>query len=405
MDYLKGIINISLLVLISVFGLELLAEGIISPVLPLYLTSIGIEPKILGLMFSIVWIGMVIGEGTWGWVSDKLGPKIPLSVGTFLSGLAVLGFTLSSNVPSIFTIFLFWGVVRSAIFGPVRGYIGMNAPPLKKATFMAIFNSIMIASSCLGIFPSGFIVDTLGYRWNFYISSGISLLAGIILISGFKIPLLMKQKRATNDTQTSKDFFSRIRGGGYRGIMIQCIVSAFAHIGFGLSMTFLPLLATQVIGVKASEVGILFGVAGAIMVVLAIPIGTLADRKRRKVIMILGLLVATSGLTGISFVGTFSWLVVFFAIFEIGMAMFNSASLALLSEKVLPQQQGTAMGFYGAAGENLGTIAGAALGGVFWSYWGPETFLLGTVASCLGMIICFILVKTETLVNGVKSEI
>lgn len=365
MVYIKKISNINLVAIISVFALELLAEGTISPVLPLYLTSIGIAPKILGLMFSAVWIGMVIGEGTWGWVSDKLGPKIPLSVGTFLSSLAVLSFGLSGNVPAIFTIFLFWGVVRSAIFGPVRGYIGINAPPLKKATFMAIFNSMMIASSCFGTFPSGFIVDALGYHWSFYISSGISLLAGIILISGFRIPLLMKHKHTTIDTLSSKSFFSLVRGSGYRAIMIQCIVAALAHIGFGLSMTFLPLLATQVIGVKASEVGILFGVAGAITVVLAIPIGTLADHNGRRRIMILGLLVAASGLSGISFVGTFLWLVAFFVIFEIGMTMFNSASLALLSEKALPQQQGTAMGFYGAVGENMGTIAGAALGGFF----------------------------------------
>jgi MFS family permease len=404
MDYVRKLSNINLVTMASVFGLELLAEGILSPILPLYLTYIGITPKILGLMFSLVWMGMIIGEGIWGWISDKLGPKIPLSVGTLISGLLVLGFALSVNIPLIFTIFLFWGIFRSAIFGPIRGYIGTNTPPLKKATFMAIFNSVMIASSCLGTLPSGFIVDSLGYHWNFYISSGISILAGIILIGGLKIPLIMKRQNTTIASRPGKYLYSKVWGNSYHAIIIQCIVTALAHIGFGLSMTFLPLLATQVIGVNASKVGILFGIAALITVIFAIPIGTLADRKRRKVIMILGLLVSVSGLAGISFVGTFWWLVVCFVVLEIGMATFNSAALALLSEKVLPQQQGTAMGFYGGAGENLGTIIGTVLGGVFWSFWGQKVFLLGMTAGCVGTIICLILVKDTVPVNVKRTS-
>jgi MFS family permease len=401
MGYVKKNLNISLVVVVAVFGLELLAEGTLSPILPLYLTSIGVAPEILGLMFSVVLIGMVISEGAWGWISDKLGPKIPLSVGTFVSGLLVLSFTLTGYVPAIFTIFLFWGVVRSAIFGPIRGYIGLKAPPLKIATFMAIVNGIMIASGCFGTLPSGFIVDAWGYHWNFYISSGISILAGVMLITLSKIPLRVKHEPTTAAPQLTKGLFSRGRGSSYRAIAIQCVVAALAHIGFGISITFLPLMATQVVGVNASEVGILFGVAGLSTVVFAIPIGMLADYKGKRGVMILGLLVSASGLAVISFIGAFLWLVVFFVVFEMGMAMFNSAALALLSEKVLPRQQGTAMGFYGAIGENMGVIAGAALGGFVWSYWGPKTFLLGTVAGCLGVIICLGFVKVKTYINTI----
>jgi MFS family permease len=401
MGYMKKFSNINLVVVVAVFGLELLAEGTLSPILPLYLTSIGVAPEILGLMFSVVLIGMVISEWAWGWISDKLGPKIPLSVGTFISGLLVLSFTLTVNVPAIFTILLFWGVVRSAIFGPIRGYIGINAPPLKKATFMAISNSIMIASSCLGTLPSGFIVDAWGYHWSFYVSSVISLTAGIILIGGLKMPLWAKHEPTITAPQPTKGLFSQGRGSSNRAIAIQCVVAALAHIGFGISMTFLPLMATQVVGVNASEVGILFGVAGLSTVIFAIPIGLLADYKGKRGVMVLGLLVSASGLAGISFIRTFLWLVVFFVVFEMGMAMFNSAALALLSEKVLPRQQGAAMGFYGAIGENIGVIGGAALGGFVWSYGGPKTFLLGTLAGCLGVAICLGFVKAKTSFNTI----
>lgn len=79
--------------------------------------------------------------------------------------------------------------------------------------------------------------------------------------------------------------------------------------------------------------------------------------------MIFGLLISALGLTRVSFVTTYIGFLVFFIIFEIGTAMFSSASLSFLSEKTLPQQQGAVMGFYGAMGENMGIIAGTVLGG------------------------------------------
>jgi predicted MFS family arabinose efflux permease len=58
-------------------------------------------------------------------------------------------------------------------------------------------------------------------------------------------------------------------------------------------------------------------------------------------------------------------------------------------------------GWYANDCVSLGAIAGAALGGFVWSYWGPKTFLLGTVAGCLGVLICLGFVKEKTSINTI----
>ena len=156
----------------AILGLGVLAMSVLGPIMPLYLTSIEVSPEILGLMFAVAMVGMVIGESSWGWVADKVGLKIPLNMGTFLCAGVVLLFIVTEKVPAIFLIFFFWGIVRSALIGPCRGYIGANAPPLRRATFMAIVAAMLAASRSLGALPSGFIVDTWGYDAIFLIKSG-----------------------------------------------------------------------------------------------------------------------------------------------------------------------------------------------------------------------------------------
>ncbi len=386
---MKRIVSGEFVTVIAIMGLSALAMSTLGPILPLYLTSIGVAPEILGLMRSVGMVGMVIGEGSWGWVADKVGLKIPLSVGTFVSGLAVFCFLLTQDIPTIFLIFLFWGVVRSAIYGPGRGYIAANAPLLKKATFMAILTAIMAASRSLGALPSGFIADNWGYHWTFFISSGIGLLAGIVVVTGLRKIRLAKSNPPEVPPSPSDECPSPVQAFRYRSLTPQCIVTALQHLGMGILMTFLPLLATQVVGVRATEVGILFTISGVATMVLSIPMGMLADRKGKKTFMVLGLLVSGAAMAGIAFSGSFPSLVVFSIIRSLGMAMFSPAALAMVSDSVPLHRQSTVMGGYGAFCEDTGTIIGSALAGFVWSAWGPRvTFLMGTVAASLGAVIC-----------------
>jgi len=86
---MKKIISSEMTTVMAIMALGVLAMSILQPMLPLYLTDIGVTPEILGLMFSVAMVGMVIGESFGGWIADKVGLKIPLSIGTFVSAIVV----------------------------------------------------------------------------------------------------------------------------------------------------------------------------------------------------------------------------------------------------------------------------------------------------------------------------
>jgi MFS family permease len=391
---IKKSVNRELITVIIILSIAVMAMALLQPVLPLYLTSIGVIPSVLGLMFSVAMIGMVFGESSGGWVADKIGLKIPMSIGTFVCAPVVLSFIFTRSTPSIFIIFLFWGIVRAAIFGPGRGYIGNSAPLANKATFIAILATTQAVFRSFGTLASGFIADNWGYNWDFFVSAGLSVLAGIIVLVGFRNISLVKSEYRASLPSYSDEQKGHKPAVNYRSFTVQCITTILFCVGLGASY-FLPLLATQVAGVAATQVGILFTISALVTAALLIPMGRLADRRGKKVLMITGLLVSASGLAGIALVKSFPLLILFVVINSIGTAMFSPSSVALLSNTMPAYWQSTAMGVYGAA-EDLGFILGSAVGGFAWASWGPSsTFLISSGAAILGAIICASLVREK----------
>ncbi len=383
------LVNRDMLTVMVILGLGVLAMSVLGPILPLYLTSMGAAPEIVGAMLAILMMGTAAGEGLWGWVADRVGVKIPLSIGTFVCALLVPFFVLTQNLLFLAAMLFSWGLVRSAIAGPARGYIGANARSLRKATSMAIVGVMLSASTTAGTLPSGFIVDTLGYGWIFFISSGISLLAGVLVVTGLRKTRPGKLERPTVSSFPTDELSPLGQVSSYPPFISQCAVTALYFVGRGVLGTFLPLLATQVVGVKPTEVGILFAIRGVAVLVLSIPMGILADRKGERVLMVLGLLVSAFAMAGLGFAGSFPLLIVFVILNSLGFAMFSPAALGLVSNSVPFAKQCTAMGFYGGACEDTGVIIGSAVGGFVWSVWGAQAaFLMGTFTSVLGAVIC-----------------
>jgi MFS family permease len=191
----------------------------------------------------------------------------------------------------------------------------------------------------------------------------------------------------------------------FRPLAPQCLVAAFQFFGLGVFIAFLPLLATQVVGITATQVGILFTIGGIVAIVLGIPMGILADHIGKKTCMILGIIVSIIALTAMAFIESYPWLIFLVSLRSLGMAMFNPSALALLSDSVPVQHQSTVMGIYGGFCENIGIIAGSALGGFLWTTWGHQgTFLAAAAAAVVGIAICVFLVKTRGNQNMVHRN-
>jgi len=373
--------------IVSILVIGMLPISLLEPILPLYLVHVGFSSKETGVLISILWLGMIIGESSWGWIADKIGIRIPMFWGTLVSGLILLGFLLAKGTYIVSIAILCLGLFRSALFGPIRGYVGKHAPTLKKAAFMGIIAVVIGGSKSIGSLSSGFIASSLGFNWVLYLTIGIYVLGGVITIvilrdSKYDAPKLSPIDKVLY----TKDWFK------YRRIFSLCAITSCAHFGLGLFTTFLPLLITQVAGFSVASVGVLFTMRGIITVIFGVPMGMLADRKGKKRLMIIALAMSAISMIGISFANSFLYFLVSVVLFQIGLATYSPAALALLSDSVPAERQGSAMGLYGGICENTGVMAGAFSGGFVWNIFGPQaTFWLGSLVCIIGIIMCLAL--------------
>jgi len=373
--------------IVSILAIGMLSMSILEPVLPLYLIHVGFSSKATGVMISVLWLGMIIGESSWGWIADKTGIRIPMIWGTLVSGIILLGILLAKGTYIVFIVILCFGLIRSALFGPARGHVGKHAPAFKKAAFMGIISVVIGGSKIIGALSSGFLASSLGYNWVFYITIGIYILGGLITM----VILRDLKYSAPKLLPVNRHLFVK-DSKNYRCLISLCAVTSCEFFGLGLFTTFLPLLITQVAGLSVTSVGILFTMRGIITMVFGVPMGMLADRKGKKLIMLIALAASAMSMIGISLANSFISFLGSVILFEIGLATYSPAALAILSDSVPHEHQGSVMGMYGGVCENTGIMAGAFSGGFVWNIFGPRaTFWLGSLVCIIGMIMCLVL--------------
>ena len=224
---------------LSILSIGMLSSSLLQPIIPLYLVNIGFSSKATGVLISVLWLGMVVGESSWGWIADKTGIRFPMIWGTLISGIILTGFLLAGNTYFAFIAILCLGLSRSALFGPTRGYVGKHSPALKKAAFMGLLLVVGSGSSSLGSLSSGFIASHMGYFRVFHIAIGVYLLGGIITIMLLKAPKFNVSKYLP----VKKHSFSEV-WRKYRCICPLCLITICDYFASGIFISFFPLFIT-----------------------------------------------------------------------------------------------------------------------------------------------------------------
>lgn len=378
---------------LAINGLIVFSWGILTPILPLYLTDQGVSVKTVGVLFSVQMIALATGELTWGRVIDRFGPSVAILPGTFVVAALMLVLPFGRMISLLFVLFVLLGLSRSAIIIVGRWTMAVHAEPERRAHSMAQLSVIFSAMHAIGSLVGGLLTDAWGYTAVFMVAAISPLLGGMLSIMRYKT--LQTSGKALQITETALDAgapptqWNRL----LRIVFLQGGVAAMQFIGLSIFRTYMPLLSTQVIGTDATGSGVLFAIVGVVQIMTTIPLAGIADRKGKKRFMLLGMLGCALSYVGMAFSGSFSVLVVFVILYSISVSLFGPSALAMISESIPREHQATAIGIYGVC-EDAGVITGSAAGGFIWDAWGHQAaFLLGTVMAGLGSLGCLRWIK------------
>ncbi len=377
--------KIFLALFLSIFC-AVIGIGIVVPLLPIYAQDLGASGLYIALIFSSFSISRTFLIPLFGKLSDKKGRKPFIVTGLFLYAVVSFGFIIAGSVTSLIAIRFIQGIASAMIMPVTQAYIGDITPKGKEGFFMGLFNLSTFFGLSIGPVLGGVIKDSFGYSFAFICMGVLCLIA--FFVSLFFLPHNDCKKKDIHNVE-SKKIISILKDKMIIGLFVFRFVYTTS---IGVVWCFLPIFAHDKFNMSSSGIGILVMLGVFISGILNIPMGYLADRLNKTVMIIVGGVIVCCGVYSLK-MATESWHLACANIaFGIGggISMPSVMALAVIKGNDVGAM-GSVMGVL-TMSHSLGMLIGAILAGISMDYLTIETgFLFCSWIMFTGTLICFII--------------
>ncbi len=354
---------------------------IITPILPRIGEELGIGESALGTLVSAYSIMVGIFALVAGPVSDKIGRRRILLLGTAIMTGALLMHHFVVGYYSFLAVRVGAGCAGGILSGSAVSYIGDYFPYNRRGWATGWVMSGMAFGQIAGI-PLGIVLaGSYGFKAPFYLFAGA--MAATFVLIWFRVPQPDVQLAAGRLTVASA-----VRN--YRAMLARSDIAAATlayftmFLGVSFFVVYLPYWLEQDLGASPNAIATLFVVGGIANVLTGPQAGKLSDRIGRKRIIIM----SSVGLSLVMLLTTvlvrefWAAYVLYFVLMVLVAARISPFS-ALLTALVSDERRGSLMSMTIALGQ-IGFAVGAAAAGPLYSRLG---FASNTVVAAAAVMV------------------
>ncbi len=351
---------------------------IISPILPRIGEELGIAESMLGTLVSAYAIMVGAFAIISGPISDKIGRRRILLLGSGIMTAALLLHQFVMGYYSFLAVRVGAGLAGGILSGAAVAYIGDYFPYNRRGWATGWVMSGMAAGQIAGI-PLGILLaGAYGFRAPFYLFAAAMGMTWLLIWLRVPQPDVKRTEHPLTVLRAVENYRELLTR---REIASATVAYFLMFMGVSLFVVYLPYWLEQDIGATPSAIATMFVVGGIANVITGPQAGKLSDRIGRKRIVILSSLGLAVMMTLTTFIIRSVW--VAYAVFFVTMvlvAMRMSPISALLTALVSDDRRGSLMSLAVATGQ-VGFAVGSAIAGPLYSALGFVTdTLLGAVA-------------------------
>lgn len=253
----------------------------------LYALELGADQFTVGVLMALYAIfPMLLGVYS-GRLSDRLGPRLPMLMGTLGVGTALVTPMLFPGLYALYFASLLLGSSFHFFFVPVQGTAGGIGGPGNRARNFAIVSLGFSAASFFGPTIAGFSIDHIGHRWTFGVLAAFTALPALLIwLRPEMLPkALPRNGSEPHERRRALDLWRMPR------LRDAFIASGFISAGWDLFQFYFPVYGHSV-GLSASAIGAVLGVFALATFAIRTVLPALVKRLTEVEILALAILVA-----------------------------------------------------------------------------------------------------------------
>lgn len=375
-------ISSNVLILGLVSFLTDVSSEMIYPLLPLFVTSVlGAGPAFLGMIEGVAESTAAMLKLASGIISDRIeGRKRLVLAGYSLSSLSRPLIAIASSPMNVLLVRFSDRIGKGIRTSPRDALIADSTDKSMWGKAFGFHRSLDHAGAIVG--P---LLATALLAW---FVSDLRMLFWMAAIPGFLAVILIVVKvRDIPRIKTSSA--SQPRVAPDKNIRAYLMILLIFTLG-NSSDAFLLLRAGQM-GVTPVRIPLLWTFFHVVKMFSSMPFGMLSDRIGRRGVIITGWGVYTIAYAGFGLATTELHIWLLFALYGLFYGMTEGAEKAYLSDLALPEERGSAFGWYNLA-IGIGALPASLLFGLIWQKSSPQAaFAFGAGLACLAAILLFFL--------------
>ena len=367
----------------------MLGFGLVIPILPFYMESMGAGGTEMGLLVTIYAIMRLIFGPLWGVLSDRIGRKPVLMIGVLGYGITMLFFGFATKLWMMFLARALSGVLSSATSPTTMAYIGDSTESKDRSKGMGILGAVIGIGTILGPAAGGFL-GSVSYSTPFFIAAGMSFLALLLvwILLPESLPASQRGKKQDRQKIGIKEF-KQIFLSSLGVLFCLTALASFAMASFS---GIFGLYALKKFSYGTQMVGMIMMIVGLVSVMTqGLLIGPLSKHFGEVRIIQSSLFLTAVGFLLISLSHSMLILMLSISVFTLAVALLTPA-LSSLTSQWATLEQGITMGFSNAF-QSLGRIIGPLLAGAIFDLNYEYPNYLGALILFVGGIIGLVLLN------------
>jgi MFS family permease len=370
-----------LMVNVAVTGL---ASTMLGPFLPIFLNKqLGISVGAVSFLYFASGLAGTFTVLIMGWLVDRVGRKKVYAFGTSSAAIIPAALATATTFSQAFPIITISGVMDSASRASQTTIIADQVEESKRNTAYGVSRIVSNAAWIVAPLIGGAILAGQGNFLLLFLVSAFIGLIGLLAFIG-----LVPESRKTGLATPKLPKIGVLRD---RELLVLCVASLFTMLFYTQFYSLLPIFATQVKGLDSLQVGALFSISGATVVVLQFPTSRWLEKIPKQSGYILGVVILAIGITSLALAPNFYWLLVAVVVMTLGENMFFPIAQTLVTEIAPEAERGMYVGAFSLF-LNIGGNVSPLLGGAIWQLTGNANlpWLLSPVYAAISVALAIV---------------